>query len=417
MSKTPMDLSRPLTRPALAALAALALAGAVRAQEAPADERAVARDRVLTLTSGELVRGRARWVADAASPNGGHWELREDGGWRALREGSVAQSRDARELLREADRLAREVRVGEHDRRAALAQWMVSHGLAEEATLQLDRVLRAEPDHDGALNVIARGGFPPLEVVDERRDPVAAREMLIHEGMSSSPTHRELAIRALGALEDQDGVREALLRELTVFRHQQRAFATQAMRRLMPGEELRPLLARAALDRSGVVRLGASLALRASGEEAVILPLVRAFDSESVKVRMNAAESLGHIGFEAAVPALVSRMATLAQSSSSYRPPAANIAITNQVAYVSDYDVEIAQGASIADPQVNVVTEGVILDGRAYGFQEYSVVDEIVTVRRSLKQLTGHDAGRDPEKWLEWYEEHRSRYEGGGETE
>ncbi|HVS08910.1 MAG TPA: hypothetical protein VMS76_03475, partial [Planctomycetota bacterium] len=42
----------------------------------------------------------------------------------------------------------------------------------------------------------------------------------------------------------------------------------------------------------------------------------------------------------------------------------ANIAVLNQVAYVQDFDVEIAQGASIADPIVNVVQDGVILDVR-----------------------------------------------------
>jgi tetratricopeptide (TPR) repeat protein len=42
----------------------------------------------------------------------------------------------------------------------------------------------------------------------------------------------------------------------------------------------------------------------------------------------------------------------------------ANIAVMNQVAYVQDFDVEIAQAASIADPIVNVVQDGVVLDVR-----------------------------------------------------
>jgi type II secretory pathway component GspD/PulD (secretin) len=40
----------------------------------------------------------------------------------------------------------------------------------------------------------------------------------------------------------------------------------------------------------------------------------------------------------------------------------ANLTVLNQVAYVRDYDVEIAQGASIADPLIDVVQDGVILD-------------------------------------------------------
>lgn len=41
-----------------------------------------------------------------------------------------------------------------------------------------------------------------------------------------------------------------------------------------------------------------------------------------------------------------------------------NLAVLNQVAYVQDFNVEIAQAASIADPIVNVVQDGVILDVR-----------------------------------------------------
>jgi len=42
----------------------------------------------------------------------------------------------------------------------------------------------------------------------------------------------------------------------------------------------------------------------------------------------------------------------------------ANISVLNQVAYVQDFDVEIAQGSSIADPIVAVIQDGVILDVR-----------------------------------------------------
>jgi type II secretory pathway component GspD/PulD (secretin) len=42
----------------------------------------------------------------------------------------------------------------------------------------------------------------------------------------------------------------------------------------------------------------------------------------------------------------------------------ANLTVLNQIAYIYDYDVEIAQAASIADPQVEVIEDGVILDVR-----------------------------------------------------
>ena len=42
----------------------------------------------------------------------------------------------------------------------------------------------------------------------------------------------------------------------------------------------------------------------------------------------------------------------------------ANLSVLDQVAYVQDFDVEIAQAASIADPIVAVIQDGVILDVR-----------------------------------------------------
>ena len=42
----------------------------------------------------------------------------------------------------------------------------------------------------------------------------------------------------------------------------------------------------------------------------------------------------------------------------------ANLTVLNQVVYVKDFDVEIAQAASIADPIIDTVQDGVILDVR-----------------------------------------------------
>jgi hypothetical protein len=41
-----------------------------------------------------------------------------------------------------------------------------------------------------------------------------------------------------------------------------------------------------------------------------------------------------------------------------------NLSVMNQLAYVQDFDVEIAQGASIADPVISIVQDGVVLDVR-----------------------------------------------------
>jgi general secretion pathway protein D len=47
-----------------------------------------------------------------------------------------------------------------------------------------------------------------------------------------------------------------------------------------------------------------------------------------------------------------------------YNTQRANIEVSRQEAYVKDYDVEIAQASTIADPVVDIVREGVVLDVR-----------------------------------------------------
>jgi type II secretory pathway component GspD/PulD (secretin)/tetratricopeptide (TPR) repeat protein len=47
-----------------------------------------------------------------------------------------------------------------------------------------------------------------------------------------------------------------------------------------------------------------------------------------------------------------------------YNTARGNLSVVNEVAYVQDFNVEIAQGASIADPIVNVVRDGIVLDVR-----------------------------------------------------
>jgi general secretion pathway protein D len=42
----------------------------------------------------------------------------------------------------------------------------------------------------------------------------------------------------------------------------------------------------------------------------------------------------------------------------------AHVAVINQRAYIQDFDVEVAQFQAVADPQINVLEEGVVLDVR-----------------------------------------------------
>lgn len=70
----------------------------------------------------------------------------------------------------------------------------------------------------------------------------------------------------------------------------------------------------------------------------------------------------------------------------------ANLTVLNQVAYVRDYDVEIAQGASIADPIIDIVQDGVILDVKPVvsadrRFIKLEVRPTVAVLKRPIQEL------------------------------
>lgn len=353
-------------------------------------------ERLLRLGDGRVLRARSRHVA-------GSWEVLRDGQWSALPAGAVESAKLVRDALAESKRLAREVPRDDLDKRVALADWMLREGLAEEALEQLDRVLRVDPDHGRALALLAEPPHPISIAQFATDDP----QSLLNAASGAPPAVRELAIQRLSEVSGDKSC-ELLQASLTSPVVRSRAFAAVAMRRLCPGAELRPLAVRSLLDGSEDVRREASLSLKASGEEAAILPAVRALSSASDAVRANAIESLGLMGYPAAVEPLVTRLAAL-QSGSSHSAPRAHIYIGRQMAYIQDFDVEVAQGAAIADPMINTLVEGSLLDARVIGVTVFTSSVESQRIRSSLAKITGEE--RSAKGWLAWWDEHKGEFE------
>jgi type II secretory pathway component GspD/PulD (secretin)/tetratricopeptide (TPR) repeat protein len=71
----------------------------------------------------------------------------------------------------------------------------------------------------------------------------------------------------------------------------------------------------------------------------------------------------------------------------------ANLSVMNQVAYVQDFDVEIAQAASIADPILGVVQDGVVLDVRPVvsadrRFIMMELRPTVATLKRPIREVS-----------------------------
>lgn len=393
------------TLPFLALLATLGLASAQApappvdggdaiADQGPASAPAKAAKTVLHMADGRAMRVMARAVEDG-------YEIQRGKAWVLVPGQLVERAATEREIFAKARELERGMKKDDLARRVAFADWLAEEGLLAESLAELDEVLARDPDQSTALALLARRDIPVAL-------PKAGSETLdsfVRTAASAGPAVRELAIERLAAATEIPGLLERLEQELVVQSPRRRAFATLALRRIFPGHAVKGLIGRVVLDPSDDVRAGAALALRDVGDEGVILPIVRALDSKHDIVRTNAAEALGAIGIPAAVEPLVSHLAAL-QSGAGGRRPHANISVLTQMAYIQDFDVEVAAGAAIADPQVNVLTEGFVLDAAVIGTTEYVQVTERATVRRSLARLTGAKVGSSNQAWLDWWTEH-----------
>jgi hypothetical protein len=267
------------------------------------------------------------------------------------------------------------------------------------------------------LALIERGALPIAGPALEG-DLDARRAALLEFGAKATPVGRALALRELERLGERDALRTALNEELVDGSLRRRSFAALALGRLFPEDELRALLARAVLDSSEDVRRAAAQALRAPGEPGVITPIVRALDSQVPAVRANAIEALGHVGYPAAVPPLMAHLAAIApQTRAAGGVPHSHIFVGKQFSYLQDFDVEVAQNQAVADPQINVLLSGAVLDAGVHSVNEYAFTHERKVTRHALRQLTGFDAGNRSADWLDWWEHNRAAFEDRPESD
>ena len=87
-----------------------------------------------------------------------------------------------------------------------------------------------------------------------------------------------------------------------------------------------------------------------------------------------------------------------------------------EISYVRDFDVQVAQNAFAADPDVGVLFEGAILDVKVIGVTEEITVAEVKAATGSLAKLTGKNLGPHPDAWALWWKTEGSKSEHGPAT-
>ena len=393
----------------------------------PAED--LAATRILHLSNGGLLRLKSR-------PAGASWEVLQDlHNWQTLPEGTVLRAVLEHDVLAEAKRLQAAITTGpktqENQRRVGLAEWMLTQGLTTEALTQFDRVLASDPDHPQALASLGRLG-PKINLAG--LDPALKCDTptisLLLAAANSTASVREIAVQRLGASGGGEELRLALRAQLTSHSPRLRSAAALALRRIHPGKELkledvRELINRSVLDGAEDVRLEAARALRDVQDPAVAAPALRALNSRNPKLRENSIQALGVMGYRASVEPLITYLSSVnAAQQAGHSPGSARgaIFIGKQTAYVQDFDVEVAQFSAVADPQINVLIEGSVLDARVIGMYSVSYSSEARDLRTALGGITGQDLGNSNRAWLEWWEKSGAQWKNpppprGTETE
>lgn len=359
--------------------------------------------RILHLRSGQTLIGVARQQGD-------QWQIKLAGDWQTLPEGQVVRHPKEADVLREKKRLEKEAHTSDDvNRQLAFAEWLAGEGLGRDALLELDRILDAKPHHAGTLKFLHTTPLIRIPSLEVPADELPAAKAELMRWAAQAPTAaRELAIAEFGRLEDTDGTKKELLDGLGNFSVRRRAFCAQGLGRLYPGQEAKRLLVHSVLDSSGDVRHAAARALGGANDPSLIVPVARALNSTNPRVRTQAAEALGYMGYPAAVEPLVSYVSAVAQSSGPRPVPHGYYFHGIQRAYVQDFDVEVATFQAVADPQVNVLIEGEVLEAGVQSASIYNRPTELRSGRGALQRLTGANPGRTGRAWMRWWDKNEA---------
>ncbi len=378
-------------------LAPLVLAALVLVTPSREEVTAAKRERtVFHLTDGRVV------CADAKIGAGGY-SVRSGSEWTWVPNEAVLRATPEREVRRVLNDMRKASAVGD-PARVEVAHAALREGLLEESIREIDAVLARDPDQAAARAFVAGA---PLTLSFPASSDRSTEARLVLMGARAQPAYRELAANRLG-----DAPREAVLAELARALKSPyasvRAFAAFALRRIDPKAQADALVRRAVVDSSETVRVEAARTLRDARDETLVLRVAAALDLQDTRLSTAAATSLGEMGHAAALPVLAARLAALQSSGGHPGGTRAHLRVGSQVAYVQDFDVEIAQAASIADPIVGMVEDGTLLDVRVGGTSVVSAADQrralCLELCRAMQRISGVELPEKAERWVAWWD-------------
>ena len=254
------------------------------------------------------------------------------------------------------------------------------------------------------LREFLAGCEPELLTASIRRTPTENRvqELLWRVHREATPA-RIAAITEILALEP---LAEAALRKKArqATLEVQRMTALAALGKRASQSDERFVWRTTLLDPAQRVREHAATLARDLGHgSAAVGYLASALDNEDATIRIRAAEAFAKIGNKSAIDHLV-HAGPKAGDKGGGGTPHAHCAFLTQESYVRDFDVEVAQNAVIANPKVDTLQSGAVLDVAVLAVQVYQI-EVLRAYRKSIVSLAGSDPGPDPAKWQLWREQ------------
>ncbi len=330
-------------------------------------------------------------------------------GTRIVPERTVVARRDPQKLREayrgELQKVDKEKVIGH----VKLARWCLARGFTSGLAAELDAILRREPNNTFAWGLIKKMA-PTYRFAKKNKQPKdkprwARKEVdLLYAAAKNQSFMGAAMIRAqLDSLPDDIQLGEAV-KFSDRGTEPQRWIAAYMLGESNKVRRVKPLYRRALGDPSWQVRACAVASLKKHEDGTTIGPFERAlFYGKYASTRTYAAEALGLLGDKRAVKPLIAAL----KSTGSGGSPRNHVRISRQIAYVKDFDVEIAQAAVIADPIVDTVEDGIVLD--------VAVVSVGIQRRRisaSLHQLTGAGSGFSAKEWSAWWRANKDTYPG-----
>jgi len=327
---------------------------------------------------------------------------------------------------------------GNADAHFELAQWAASNTLADQATLQLKRAIRIDPDHEKAHaalghmqydeqwmtanEIMTAKGFINVDgnwmTHDEHQwitqRSLARKESSVFSSMdiatlSDAETMAEIKRMIRSMKEDEQ--KAFLLDGLTHDVEGLRKFCAKELARFAEESSFDALLRSALLDTKREVRKQAvdslqrvSTMTNVSAED----KFIEAMSDERALVRFAATDALAQIGGPSGVRTLIKNY-RLTYSGG----PRSFIAFMKQLSYIEDYDVQVATGSTIADPVIGVLQTGTVLDAQPLRITEYIQVVERKLIWGALNKIRGdsNDQPQSLENFNHWWDKARVEYE------